>query len=96
MKIIKAQTIAQKRNLEEQIKIETKLSREYNKMFNNTSNYTYFEKLINSETRIFHAKEQLLLKTVLKNMKKKFLKIGIPFLKKPWKPMVKAVKNSSS
>ena len=72
MKIIKAQTIAQKRNLEEQIKIETKLSREYKKMFNNTSNYEYFEKIINSEKRIFHAKEKLPSKNNFKKYEKQF------------------------
>ena len=82
MKIIKAQTIAQKRNLEEQIKIETKLSREYKKMFNNTSNYIYFEKLINSEKQIFQAKEQILSKKNFQKYEKKFFEDWSSIFKK--------------
>ena len=72
MKMIKEQITDRKNNLKEQIKIETKLNREYKKMFNNTSNYEYFEKLISSGERIFHAKEQLLSKNNFKKYEKTF------------------------
>ena len=72
MKIIKRQTIARRKNLTQQLKIETNLNREYKKMFNNTTNYVYFAKTINSEKRIFHIKERLLSKNKFKKYEKKF------------------------
>ena len=73
MKIIKEQIISRKKNLEEKIKIETRLSREYKKVFDKTSNYEYFSKLMNSRKQIFQAKGQLLSKNNFKKYEKKFL-----------------------
>ena len=72
MKIIKKQTTTRKKNLEEQIKIETRLYHEYKKLFDNTSSYEYFQKLTNSRKQIFHIKEQLLTKKNFKKYEKKF------------------------
>ncbi len=85
MKIIKTQVTVQKRNLKEQIKIETKLSREYKKLFDNTSSYEYFRKFNDSRKTVFHAKEQLMSTHNFKKYEKEFFEERNSLFKKAMK-----------